>query len=167
MQVYYKFPIISKYFRYCLRLYILACLVLTLCLILYVLFFENFMNERTYNNLELKSSIDKNEPKLPTIFCLVLTQKEDLNTEAKLMYDTWVKNCDKHKYITLIPDGLKPNITNYNESRGIEIKYNNNLELFQPPGYFEENYAVLTDKVFKSFIHLYDNYEPFDWYFKA
>ena len=59
MQVIYKFPIISKYFRYCLRLYILACFVLTLCLILYVLFFENLMNERTYNNLELKSSIDK------------------------------------------------------------------------------------------------------------
>jgi hypothetical protein len=82
------------------------------------------------------------------------------------MYETWVKKCDKHKFLTLIPDELLANNSNYNISNGIEIN-RENFELLQPPGYTTESYKNLTEKVFKSFVYIYQHFEPYDWYFKG
>jgi hypothetical protein len=165
------FLIIKKYLRNIPKFYIkaLACILL----VLFILILNDIKYQNNYSYLQDKLKIlglfelGKNEPKSPTIFCLVLTKKSDLNTEAKLMYETWVKRCDKYKYLTLIPDELLANNTNYNITHGIDIRTKDDLELLQPPSYTKESYSVLTHKVFRSFVYVYQHYEPYDWYFKA
>jgi len=163
--------IIKKCLRQIPKFYIKALVFIVL--VFFILIFKDIKYKNNYSYLTDKLNklglfeLGKNEPKLPTIFCLVLTQKSDINTEAKLMFETWVKKCDKHKFLTLIPDQLLANNTNYNITRGIEIRTKDDLELLQPPNYVKESYSVLTDKVFQSFVYVYQHYEPYDWYFKA
>lgn len=42
-----------------------------------------------------------------------------------------------------------------------------NLYFLQPNNFTVDRYSLLTDKMFKTVINLYEHYNDFDWYFKA
>jgi len=68
------------------------------------------------------------------IFCLILTSNKNIDTKVKLTYDSWAQKCDSHKFITIIPDHLRSNLSNSIESAFEPIEYRNDFHLFQPPG---------------------------------
>jgi hypothetical protein len=57
-------------------------------------------------------------------------------------------------------------LTNDTLLNGFEITFDN-MNLFQPPNYTIDRYNKLTDKIYKSFKYLYNNYNDYDWYLKA
>ena len=108
------------------------------------------------DNIEDNSS-NVNKQYKPSIFCFILTTTKSLDTRTKLIRDSWAKLCDNHRFITTFPES-KNNYT--------EIIYNR-LKLLQPPGYLEDKYSLLTDKVYLTIKYIYEKYNNYDWYLKA
>ena len=103
------------------------------------------------------NSSNVNKQYKPSIFCFILTTTKSLDTRTKLIRDSWAKLCDNHRFITTFPKS-KNNYT--------EIIYNR-LKLLQPPGYLEDKYSLLTDKVYLTIKYIYEKYNNYDWYLKA
>jgi hypothetical protein len=96
------------------------------------------------------------------IFCFVLTQPDNFRSKAMVAYDSWAKECDKVKFISVIPKSLKAS------SESNELMFEDKLPLLQPTGHVVENYNNLTDKVFKTIAELYKKYSSdYDWFLKA
>ncbi|CAF0808389.1 unnamed protein product [Brachionus calyciflorus] len=101
--------------------------------------------------------------KKATIFCIILTNPKNFATRTLAVHDTWAKECDNHKFITVIP---KPYLKFANIKRqSIESEYPFNL--LQPRGHYKENYKNLTSKVISAFLDIYKRYSNYDWYLKA
>ena len=101
----------------------------------------------------------------PTIFCFILTHKNNFDSRAKLMYETWANQCDNYKFISAIqPDYI--NRTNSSDKNEINYK---GFNILQPPGLNESlnGYNGLTHKVYLSLKYLYKRYNQYDWYLKA
>ena len=105
----------------------------------------------------------------PTIFCMVLTHKNHFDSRAKLMFETWVNQCDNYKFISAFQsDSLYNNNSNSDWSHENEINYKG-FNVLQPPGLNEtlNGYNRLTDKLLLTFKYLYNRYNQYDWYLKA
>jgi glycoprotein-N-acetylgalactosamine 3-beta-galactosyltransferase len=105
-----------------------------------------------------------NQQKSFKLFCIITTHQSKLDTKCKTSYDTWVKECDDYVYLTMIPNNTKSNL--------FEIKYGiDKINLLQPPGFTNDNYRRLTDKVYSAFKYIYNRNNAtktsYDWYFKA
>jgi hypothetical protein len=112
------------------------------------------------------ASLDQPTLNKKQLFCLVITHKNSFETKAKVMYNAWVKNCDKHFFIATVPNGYKP-AKHQNPSDGIELIYNSSFTLLQPPDYKVDNYKILTDKVYQTLKYLYKNYNDYEYYLKC
>jgi glycoprotein-N-acetylgalactosamine 3-beta-galactosyltransferase len=97
--------------------------------------------------------------KNPTIFCLIITTADNLNSHAEQIYDSWAHKCDQHRFITLIPGNNKSEIW--------EEKYKNKLNLLKPDGFIIDKYNLLSHKMFRMFMDVYKYYNKYDWYLKA
>ena len=82
----------------------------------------------------------------------MLSKQDNLETKAKLMIDSWLHKCDEYKVV----------VTWDMSGRLIEQDH-----LLQPPGLYVDSYEKLTDKVFRTFMYVYERYPDFDWYVKA
>ncbi len=134
-----------------------------------VLALKNFINGL---KLKLKNHFDDTDefqtasPR-KKLFCIILTKKTNLYNMTNLIYRAWARKCDNFKFITTLPKQLILN--NSRIKKGIEVKINNNrVNLLQPPGYVNDKYEKLTDKVYLTFKYLYENnYNDYEWYLKA
>ena len=95
------------------------------------------------------------------IFCIIYTTKDDLETKAKTVYETWAKKCDNHRFITLLPD--QASLAN----RSYDLKYKNSFSILKPTDLVDDTYLKLTDKVYYSFKDVYKKFPDYDWYLKA
>jgi glycoprotein-N-acetylgalactosamine 3-beta-galactosyltransferase len=100
---------------------------------------------------------------LPTIFCIILTNKNNFNTKTKLIHDTWAQLCDNQKFVSNFPDELYINVTSNDNA---ELVYKN-MSILQPPGMKEDVYGKLTDKVYMTLKYVNNRYGNYDWYLKA
>ena len=108
--------------------------------------------------------LEKREEK--TLFCIILTKKTKLSNKTDLIYKAWANKCDNFKFITTLPNELISNASD--PQKGIEMKINDHINLLQPPGYLQDKYEKLSDKVYLTFKYLYENnYNNYKWYLKA
>ena len=111
------------------------------------------------------ASCPPNEPaRTNSVFCLILTKPEYIETRALSVYRTWARHCDEHRFITLVPTNqslelldLSLNVQGYQ------------LSILKPSGFTAETYEQLTDKVFRALtdLHRMHSNTSFDWYLKA
>ena len=101
------------------------------------------------------------------IFCMILTSAKNLESKAKIIYETWAHKCDNYKFISTVSDEIRNgNDTRYKISEnGTEFHYH--FDILQPPGLINDTYSKLTDKVYITLKHLYNKYNDYDWYLKA
>jgi glycoprotein-N-acetylgalactosamine 3-beta-galactosyltransferase len=137
-------------------LYVLLCLNLAICLYLMT----------TMNNGQLETS------KRPlTIFCLILSTNETINTKGKVVFESWAKKCDMTKFVLKFPESSvhKSSLlryTDFNYKKGDAIDFNHLLELPNFQGDSGQRYN-LTAKVYSSLSYIYSTYSAYDWYLKA
>jgi glycoprotein-N-acetylgalactosamine 3-beta-galactosyltransferase len=84
-----------------------------------------------------------------------LTRKYFL--KAKLIYDSWGKECDKVFFIT--------KFTNEHPNASVEIT--SPVPVLEPAGLLNDTYDELTTKMFVLFRDLFLRYNTYDWYLKA
>lgn len=101
-----------------------------------------------------------------TLFCIVLTDYENINTNAKVVYETWANLCDNVKFVLKIPQTILQNdsvlnFANFNYAKNGPIEVNNILE----PANINEN--SLTSKAYETFAYIYSKYAYYDWFLKV
>ena len=116
------------------------------------------------------------------LFCLILTKKSDLDLKATIAYESWIHKCDDYRFLTILPDE-SPNDVEYEYYYDLKTAYilNNSsklnlidykqkfkyIKLLQPPGFVNDSYRKLTDKVFLAFKYIYRKYPNYQWYLKC
>ena len=93
------------------------------------------------------------------IFCIILTQVDNLRTKARVVSQTWARECDAHRFITV----LSTNNRTYERIDAIH----HGLSILKPQGLVNDTYSQLTDKVYLTLMDVYENYGGFDFYLKA
>lgn len=133
-------------------------IILLICFTLYTSYSSSNieLGFDSINSLFLTDSVPINKS---TIFCIILTTTENLDSKAKTVYNAWANKCDNHSFISLIP-----NDTQSLERK--EIKYKD-FNLLKPAGLFSDKYDHLTNKVFNAFKDVYRNHPGYGWYLKA
>lgn len=122
---------------------------------------DNF-NKIGFNFESYNFSNSTTLPHKKSIFCLLLTSKNNFLTKSKILYDVWAKNCDNLKFLSLLPDELLRNKSN---ELSLDKWYIENW--LQPPGLVEDSYDKLTSKMYLSLRHVYKIHPDYDWYLKA
>ncbi len=142
------------------KIYLLFMMVSCFLLFIGIYITDNFSVSQKIRKLIYK----------PRIFCLILTSATNFNTRTRSIYETWAPKCDNYKFVMVISEDIlnKTNLKLTNDTllNGFEITFDN-MNLFQPPNYTIDRYNKLTDKIYKSFKYLYNNYNDYDWYLKA
>jgi glycoprotein-N-acetylgalactosamine 3-beta-galactosyltransferase len=131
-------------------------------------FFVNLNMKKSENNFGIngnKLKIRWPEPKKPRIFCFILTVEKNLEIKANVIVDGWANKCDSYKLITIIPGNLTKQMNFH--SKFLNQQTNELDDLLQPPGFVNDTYKKLTDKVFLTLKYLSKKYNDFDWYLKA
>lgn len=125
---------------------------------------NNLKNRISELEIELNKTIEKILiPKIkpnPRIFCIIVTNRKNLDTKVKVVKDSWANRCDNYKFVSLFPEKLNL------DHKTAEISYNN-INILKPPGMIDDGYQKLTDKVFSAFKYVYNVYHDYDWYLKA
>ena len=96
--------------------------------------------------------------KSPSILCLIVSSKSQLETRAQIVYKAWARLCDKHFFVAT----FQPEINNTNIVRNV-----NYITAYQPNNFTDDQYSTLTHKMYKSIIDMYKMYNNYDWYLKA
>lgn len=91
--------------------------------------------------------------KTTRIFCIMLTAKSNLNTKARLMLNTWLHKCDNYRLVLTLDNKSR---ASFDDGR-----------LLQPAELTNDTYTRLTDKVFRTVMHVSARYPDYDWYVKA
>ena len=132
-------------------------IVFSLLVVFILIFINNLIGYSSFSKKRLK-------PK-PTLFCFILTNPNNFFTKAVNIHHTWAKQCDNHKFISVIPT-MYLNTSQVIISNGtIEIAYP--IPLLHPFGLQKEVYKKLTDKIYATIIALFRHYNYYDWYLKA
>lgn len=114
-------------------------------------YYHNNQNEADDHQVEYKNG--------NRIFCLILTNPNNFNTKAAAVSRTWARECDNHKFISILPN----NVTTQRVEANI-----NGLEILKPYGLVKDEYNLLTDKIYLAYIDIYKNYgDNYDWFLKA
>ena len=107
-------------------------------------------NEKLYIHEEFrgpKPRLNKRQSSLSSsILCLVLTTHKNIYTKAKAVNDTWGMRCNKTLFFSNQPVPIS------------NVVYLDNVH---------DGRSHLTEKVVKSFDHVYNNFRGYDWYLKA
>lgn len=136
-------------------------------IVIFLVFFQIFMFFEVYNIMMYQLTRQINEPPAQKIFCMILTQRKNIETKAKSVLLNWANQCDDYIFSTSIPpEYISRNTVNINGS--IET-YVNGAKIVQPNGLNEatDKYKNLSRKVFLTFKDIYNRYGEFDWYLKA
>ena len=131
------------------------------------------------NSLDNINKLDKEI----SIFCIVLTEKDKLDTVASFMHEAWVHKCTNHLFLTQIPDNERLNSNIDGQEISYEYKIENldnhkygdfaakftHMNLLQPPNLVEEKYDYLSKKLLSAFKYIYMQHEEnlYDWYLKC
>jgi len=105
----------------------------------------------------------KNESRNKSIFCFILTNKENFDKRMRNIYETWAFKCDNYKFVSEIPAHIKIKSKILTQHL---VKYRE-MNVLHPPGLLIDNYDKLTDKVFRTIEYLHQNNNDYDWYLKA
>lgn len=98
------------------------------------------------------------------IFCMILTQPKNLESRAKVVYETWAHKCDYHRFISVIPNWYNNSSRLSLRPREIELNYT----VLQPDGLTSETYRNLTKKVLLSIKEIDKRFAgKFDWFLKV
>ena len=85
-------------------------------------------------------------------------------------FNTWATKCDNYKFISVIPEKWLNEsnvfITNETKLNGFEFEYQN-ISFLQPMNFTLDRYNTLTEKMYKTFMYLYKNYNDYDYYLKT
>jgi hypothetical protein len=116
------------------------------------------------------------------LFCIVLTTTSNLDLKATIAYESWINKCDDYRFITVLPN-ISTNEIEYNYEYDLKSAYaiNNSsklnsityrqkfkyIKLLQPPGYNNDSYRKLTDKIFLACKYIYKKYPNYKWYLKS
>jgi hypothetical protein len=94
-----------------------------------------------------KHRVNKRQSSLSSsILCLVLTTHKNIYTKAKAVNDTWGMRCNKTLFFSNQPVPIS------------NVVYLDNVQ---------DGRSHLTEKVVKSFHHVYNDFREYDWYLKA
>ena len=104
-----------------------------------------------------------NERANKSLFCFILTSKNNFDNKTRAVHRTWATKCDNYKFISVIPDHIR----RQSQQIGLNQVNYNGMHILQPPGLVKDHYDMLTDKVFLTIIHLHKEYGDYDWYLKA
>jgi hypothetical protein len=99
-----------------------------------------------------------------SIFCIILTTKNNLDTRAKAVYDTWAKLCDDVKFVAGYPFYYRY-MYEYSDDQA-EIFYKN-FSVLKPPGLKSDVYSQLPDKMLLTYKYIFKKYNNYDWYLKT
>ena len=121
-------------------------------------FSENYVN--VYSNQYYKVFNNLISSSNPTIFCFILTSKNNLDSRVKVTYEAWAHKCDDHSFV-LILSGQK------SDGKRIHSQINSTFNLLQPEGLLIDSYRKLTDKVYRMFLDAFKYNSDYDWYVKA
>ena len=140
--------------------------------ILVFIFYSNRDLLRQFTVTMDKSEADETQPR---VFCIILTTEANLKSKAKIVYDTWAHKCNNHKMISLISPSNKSidsntnllQTTRFTQHRFNQIKYESLFDVLQPEELVVDTYQNLTNKIYSSFKHVYNNHPDYDWYLKA
>ena len=134
--------------------------VLLLLLVSYLLL-TSFYSYLNLGNSILNLNIMYSKRREIKIFCLILTTQTNLKSKAKIIFDSWARKCDEHRFVAMLPQ--KQMLTNVSH----EIKYENLFDVLQPSELQQDSYGQLTHKVYAAFRHVFNRFPDFDWYLKA
>ena len=116
------------------------------------------------------------------LFCIILTKKSDINFKAPISYESWIHKCDDYRFLTILPDEANNKSSEFNHkynltstismdgfnSKVIRFKQKfNYIKLLQPPGFVNDVYNKLTDKVYLAYKYIYRMYPNYKWYLKC
>ncbi len=108
-------------------------------------------------------------------------KKSDLNFKAPISYESWIHRCDDYRFLTILPNEAKSNQEyNYKYSLDATISVDHSnlkqiqfrqkfkyIKLLQPPGFLNDAYKNLTNKIYLSYKFIYEKYPNFKWYLKC
>lgn len=115
--------------------------------LIYVIYYIDLNH---YDESNLMKSSDCNgisSNKSAQIFCIILTRVD--STKAKAVLDSWAKYCDEHRFVV-------------NSSKSLPSQFKVIVS-----SAVVDTYDKLTDKVYASFVDIYEHFDSFDWYLKA
>ena len=123
------------------------------------------INLREYNKpIYQERMVLEQQPKklTPSIFCIIPTTIDKLDSTATTVYEAWASYCDNHTFVSLIP-GKK-----ISPDRG-EIKYKNLFYVTKPVNFTKESgdRYDLTTKIYAALKDVFLNHNDYDWYLKA
>lgn len=99
--------------------------------------------------------------KTPKIFCMILTSPDNIESKAKVVYQTWATKCDGFRFISTLPETMQIKRKSFRK----DLHFYKSI--LQPKGLIKDTYETLTDKVYLTFKHLNLKHNEFDWYLKA
>ncbi len=120
---------------------------------------QRILNKKLYNQKYTSSNKSNN-----SIFCIILTTKNNLDSRARAVYDTWAQYCDDVKFVAGYPFYYRY-MYEYSDDYA-EIFYKN-FSVLKPPGMKKDIYNQLPDKMFLTFKYIHQKYNNYDWYLKA
>ena len=94
------------------------------------------------------------------IFCIITTSNRYLDSRAKIAYQSWVRKCNNHRFITFLRNGIS-------KKQSYDFQYDNSFFILKPADLINDSYSKLTDKVFLAFKDIYNKFPNYDWYLKA
>jgi glycoprotein-N-acetylgalactosamine 3-beta-galactosyltransferase len=123
----------------------------------------------SYKNISFNIALGNLSPKLDyshLLFCIILTSPKYLKNTSKplTVLDTWASKCSNYRFITVLPETIKKNLSTSNDLLVPEP-----LNWYQPHGFTNEsnsNYK-LTGKVFSAFKDVFTKYSNYHFYLKA
>jgi glycoprotein-N-acetylgalactosamine 3-beta-galactosyltransferase len=92
------------------------------------------------------------------IFCIILTNVQNLKTKARAVSKTWASECDDHRFITIL--------SNDTTTKRMDVD-KDGLKLLKPEDLLVDQYDLLTNKVYLTLKDVYKNYGNYDFYLKT
>ena len=136
--------------------------------ILIVFFYNNHLAK--ISSFPMYKYFKFGDSEYPRIFCLILTHPDNINTRTNAVFNAWATKCDNYKFISVIPEKWLNEsnvfITNETKLNGFEFEYQN-ISFLQPMNFTLDRYNKLTEKMYKTFMYLYKNYNDYDYYLKT
>ena len=118
---------------------------------------EYFFHQSNYFNADT-ISFRNGENKKMRIFCLILTKADNFKTKTRAVSQTWAKECDEHRFISLLPNEIG--------TKRLDIAQDD-LNILKPEGLLDDQYNLLTNKVYLALIDVSKNYKSYDYYLKT
>lgn len=106
----------------------------------------------------------RNQSFYPSVFCLIKTHPKNIQINKTLiLFKIWAHKCDNYRFITLLPNHLRPKEFFEDNSQIIEVF--DQFYMIQPKFLSKESHGNLTLKIYYSMIYIYEKFKKYDWYY--